>query len=106
MYEFCPGSKGSEDKKRQRRGCRTKSVCEECTITNGEELWLCNGTRKSKDGEYQSLHCHIKDHQTLFGAPVLVPSLLSGSSHATSATITLESSRTAASSLVGESAMI
>ena len=102
MYEFCPGSKGSEDKKRQRRGCRTKSVCEECTITNGEQLWLCNGTRKTKDGQYQSLYCHIMYHQTLFDAPVSAPSLVSGSTSTT--TVTPESSP--AASPAGESAML
>ena len=101
MYEFCPGNKGSS--KRQRRGCRTKSVCEECTITNGEELWLCNGTRKTKE----SLYCHIMYHQTLFGAPVSVPSLVSGSSCATSTTtVTPESFPAAAASQAGESAML
>ena len=97
MYELCPGNKGSS--KRQRRGCRTKSVCEECTLTNGEPLWLCNGTRRTKDGKYQSLYCHIMYHQTLFDAPVSVPSLVSGSTSTT--TVTPESSP--AASPAGES---
>ena len=102
MYELCPGNKGSS--KRQRRGYQTKSVCEECTITNGEDLWLCNGTRKTKDGRYQSLYCHIMYHQTLFGAPVSVPSLVSGPT-STTTTVTPESSPAAspAASPAGES---
>lgn len=47
MYKCCPGCKGGQQVKRQHRGYRIKSRCEECSIMTGEDVWLCNNTKKS-----------------------------------------------------------
>ena len=64
-YENCPRRLAGK-----RQGYDTNMRCEECSVLEGRDVFLCNGTKGKVEGsknKWEVCLCHVRYHNQKFG---------------------------------------